>query len=79
MESYQRDVPKSRHCNGQHWCCRRASSFIIQILSLVARTTRRHWGIMKLPRRKFLRLAAGAAALPAVSRLAIAQTYVRIV
>jgi hypothetical protein len=30
---------------------------------------------MKLPRRKFLRLAAGAAALPAVSRFAWAQTY----
>jgi len=30
---------------------------------------------MKLPRRRFLHLAAGAAALPAVSRLAIAQTY----
>src|SRR5947208_993570 len=32
-------------------------------------------GSMKLPRRKFLRLAAGAAALPAVSRMARAQTY----
>src|SRR5262245_13068567 len=30
---------------------------------------------MKLPRRKFLHLAAGAAALPAVSRLARAQAY----
>jgi tripartite-type tricarboxylate transporter receptor subunit TctC len=30
---------------------------------------------MKLPRRKFLRLAAGAAALPAFSRIAAAQTY----
>jgi tripartite-type tricarboxylate transporter receptor subunit TctC len=30
---------------------------------------------MKLPRRKFLHLAAGAAALPAVSRTARAQTY----
>jgi hypothetical protein len=30
---------------------------------------------MKLPRRRFLHLAAGAAALPAVSRLAWAQTY----
>jgi len=30
---------------------------------------------MKLPRRHFLRLAAGAAALPAVSRLAKAQAY----
>ena len=30
---------------------------------------------MKLPRRTFLHLAAGAAALPAVSRIARAQTY----
>jgi len=33
------------------------------------------WVLMKLPRRKFLHLAAGAAALPAVSRVARAQTY----
>jgi tripartite-type tricarboxylate transporter receptor subunit TctC len=32
-------------------------------------------GAMKLPRRNFLHLAAGAAALPAVSRIARAQTY----
>jgi tripartite-type tricarboxylate transporter receptor subunit TctC len=30
---------------------------------------------MKFPRREFLRLAAGAAALPAMSRMARAQTY----
>src|SRR5215468_8450448 len=30
---------------------------------------------MKLPRRNFLHLAAGAAAMPAVSRLAWAQAY----
>src|SRR5438067_325549 len=30
---------------------------------------------LKLPRRQFLHLAAGAIALPAVSRLAWAQTY----
>src|SRR5207302_7458614 len=30
---------------------------------------------MKLPRREFLRLATGAAALPAFSRIARAQTY----
>jgi hypothetical protein len=30
---------------------------------------------MKLPRRNFLHLAAGAAALPAVSRIAMAQAY----
>src|SRR5262249_6492653 len=34
------------------------------------------WGVvMKLSRRKLLHLAAGAAALPAVSRIAWAQTY----
>jgi hypothetical protein len=32
-------------------------------------------GIVKLPRRKFLHLAAGAAALPAVSRVARALDY----
>src|SRR5262245_13815049 len=31
--------------------------------------------IMKLPRRRFLHLAAGAAALPALSRIARAQAY----
>ena len=30
---------------------------------------------MKLPRRNFLHLTAGAAALPAVSRIAWAQSY----
>ena len=30
---------------------------------------------MKLPRRNFLHLAAGAAALPAVARIASAQAY----
>jgi tripartite-type tricarboxylate transporter receptor subunit TctC len=30
---------------------------------------------MKLPRRQFLHLATGAAALPAVSRIARAQAY----
>jgi tripartite-type tricarboxylate transporter receptor subunit TctC len=30
---------------------------------------------MKLPRRRFLHLAAGAAVLPAMSRMASAQTY----
>jgi tripartite-type tricarboxylate transporter receptor subunit TctC len=30
---------------------------------------------MKLPRRKFLHLAAGAAAMPAASRIARAQAY----
>jgi tripartite-type tricarboxylate transporter receptor subunit TctC len=30
---------------------------------------------MKLPRRRFLHLVAGAATLPAASRIAVAQTY----
>jgi len=30
---------------------------------------------MKLPRRRFLHLAAGAVALPAISQMAWAQTY----
>jgi hypothetical protein len=34
---------------------------------------------MKLPRRRFLHLAAGAAALPAVSSIAWAQTHVGLV
>ena len=34
-----------------------------------------HMTNLKLPRRKFLRLVAGAAALPAVSRIASAQSY----
>jgi tripartite-type tricarboxylate transporter receptor subunit TctC len=38
-------------------------------------TLRPEKGAMTLPRRTFLHLAAGAAALPAVSRLAWAQTY----
>src|SRR5437016_2627426 len=34
------------------------------------------WGItMEFPRRRFFHLAAGAAALPAVTRFAMAQTY----
>jgi tripartite-type tricarboxylate transporter receptor subunit TctC len=33
------------------------------------------WGTVKLPRRQFLHLAAGVAALPAVSRVAKAQAY----
>ena len=51
--------------------------FIVHILSVQARIARRRCeGNMKLPhRRKFLHLAASAAALPAVSRIAWAQTY----
>src|SRR5262249_26668967 len=40
-----------------------------------ARHVRNDAGAMKFPRRTFLHLAAGAAALPAISRVAWAQTY----
>jgi tripartite-type tricarboxylate transporter receptor subunit TctC len=51
------------------------SRFIVHILKCSDHTLcKRHWGdIMKLPRRQFLHLGAGA--LPAVSRLAWAQAY----
>src|SRR5215813_5867249 len=42
---------------------------------LTARETALEDCIMNLPRRKFLHLAAGAAALPAMSRVAQAQSY----
>src|SRR5580704_9893728 len=51
-------------------------SFIIHKSSVRPRTApRRREDAMKLLRRKFLHLAAGAAALPAVSRIVWAQTY----
>ena len=61
-------------------CLRRASNPTINLLGSDAfRFCGRpssSWAInMKLPRRKFLHLAAGAAALPAVSRIARADTY----
>jgi tripartite-type tricarboxylate transporter receptor subunit TctC len=43
--------------------------------AILPRTTALGGLTMKLPRRQFLHLAAGAAALPAVSRIARAQTY----
>src|ERR1700730_9560644 len=61
---------------GSTWCYRRAPSFIVHILSVHARVARRRWEeSMKLPRRTFLYLTAGAAALPAVPRIARAQAY----
>ena len=64
------------HCNGRRGCHRRASQLIVHISSVQASLARRRWEkSMKLPRRTFLRLAAGAAALPAVSRIARAQAY----
>jgi tripartite-type tricarboxylate transporter receptor subunit TctC len=41
----------------------------------IADAGRQREGAMKIPRRQFLHLAAGAAALPALSRIASAQTY----
>src|SRR5580704_2961095 len=43
--------------------------------STLKRNNRRQGDRMKLPRRQFLHLAAGAAALPAVSPMAMADTY----
>jgi hypothetical protein len=46
--------------------------------TVISRATTQE-GNVKLPRRQFLCLAAGAAALPVVSQIATTQTYVRIV
>src|SRR5438552_8708713 len=53
------------------------SGFIVHIfLSVQARIARRRReGNVKLPRRQFLHLAAGAATLQMLSRIASAQTY----
>ena len=61
-------------------CLRQASNSIqIDIYSrppCIRQRRSNQWGnAMKLPRRTFLHLAAGAAALPAVSRIARAQAY----
>jgi tripartite-type tricarboxylate transporter receptor subunit TctC len=48
---------------------------ICRSLSPVLELFRKGRAVMKLPRREFLSLAAGAAALPAASRTARAQTY----
>jgi tripartite-type tricarboxylate transporter receptor subunit TctC len=48
----------------------------VRTLSALAEGAQAHVGnAMKLPRRRFLHLAAGAATLPAVSRIARAQVY----
>ena len=68
----QREVPKI--VMGGNGACRRATSSFKHEAS--SRTVRNDVeGIMKLPRRQFLHLVAGAAALPAVSRIASAQIY----
>jgi hypothetical protein len=70
------------NCSGQHWCYRLASIFKVDLKSASgpARLLPVVWihfweELMKLPRRQFLQLAAGATALPAVSRVAGAQAY----
>ena len=51
-------------------------SFIVHILSVHARVAQRRWEeSMKRPRRTFLYLTAGAAALPTLSRTASALDY----
>jgi hypothetical protein len=54
----------------RRFCC---GAHLLSVQARIAR--RRRQESMKLPRRKFLHLAAGAAALPAVSRFARAQAY----
>jgi tripartite-type tricarboxylate transporter receptor subunit TctC len=77
MESCQRDVPKSR-------LLQQAARVLLASVSAsrshVEKRPRAHCasilgGIMKLPRRNFLHLTAGAAALPAMWRIARADTY----
>src|SRR5262249_52278281 len=60
-------------------CSERCNCFLIgrasQTDELMRATIRNDAGAMKLPRRNFLHLVAGTAALPAVSRIAWAQPY----
>jgi tripartite-type tricarboxylate transporter receptor subunit TctC len=69
-------VLKSRLLQWVAWCRRRAS----QLHRSDIERRRAHCattlgGIMKLPRRRFLHMAAGAAAVPGASRIAMAETY----
>jgi len=53
-----------------------SSQMAVFVNDISAYTCARPWGqLMELPRRQFLRLASGTAALPAVSRFAWAQAY----
>src|SRR5258705_5111466 len=64
------------HCNGSTGAVGGRPSLIVHISSVQARIARRRrQESMKLPPRRFLHLAAGAAALPAMSRIAMAQAY----
>jgi tripartite-type tricarboxylate transporter receptor subunit TctC len=70
-------VPNPDLFQQQRWCHRPAR---ISILKSICCKRNGAWpmfcgGVMKLPRREFLHLAAGAAALPAASRIARAQAY----
>ncbi len=71
FESCQRDMPQSQ---SWEWAALvlsvrdPASSFTVRVLTRIARRLRRD--SMKLPRRRLLYLAAGAAVLPADSRVA---------
>src|ERR1700722_12623602 len=69
---------------GKEWCRRQAQFDPQRLLRCIARAQPSRaaaWVLnqrgtaMKLFRRKFLHLAAGAAALPALSRIARAQAY----
>jgi len=75
-------VPNTRYFNGSDWCHRRASIQKLAEAIRVAITaapnllpTNDLRNTMKLPRRTFLHLAAGAAALPFVSQTGWAQAY----
>jgi hypothetical protein len=81
-QSCQRDVPKVARFLRQRWCRRPAEIVASRFCSLgaVDAPNRSHVNFeehdMKPPhRRQFLHLAAGAVAIPAVSRSASAQTY----
>jgi tripartite-type tricarboxylate transporter receptor subunit TctC len=59
----------------QRPCRRRAPTFINHLCTFTRHALTSGIQMMKLPRRKFLHLATGAAAVPAVSYVAWAQTY----
>src|SRR5438067_10599826 len=77
MAALDWDVPSFRSCNAQQGCYRRASQLIVHIIERPSAhcATRLGGSTMNHQRRRFLHLAAGAAALPAVPRIATAQTY----
>jgi len=69
MASCQRDVPKSHYFSGSAHAVGGQHIFILSLRLAGAIYTRiAHGAAMKLARRKFLHLAAGAVALPTLSR-----------